>query len=128
MKRRAVIAATAAAAAMMSGCASQKTAESTHRIERHDTLRASLAEELSIRLDDVVIIPRDTLKPMVIAGRVELRREQSADVSIAQTEESESETREETQPPPTRPMWKLQLGVLLTLLIAAYIAGARRRY
>lgn len=127
MKRRAVIAATVAAA-MMSGCASQKTAESTHRLERRDTLRASLAEELSIRLDDVVIIPRDTLKPLVTAGRVELRREQSADVSIAQTEESKTENREETQPAPVRSMWKLRLGVLMLLVLAAYIAGARRSH
>lgn len=113
------------AAAVSSSCASPKAVESAARAERRDTLRAVLAEELKMRLDDVVIIPPDSLGPRIVAARVELRRDRG--ISVSRRTEYEAETTERETPKPGQSPWRPPIWVALAAGIGAYIAGAWRR-
>lgn len=107
----------AVALSLLASCASRRVAE-VH-IERADTFRAVLAERLSVSLDDVIIIPPDSVRPMVVARRAEIRRVAAAEVSSA-AHEQVSELRETTTEAPrveAPPLWPL----LLLLAAAVFI-------
>lgn len=113
------------AALAATACSTPKAIESTAAAERRDTLRAVLAEELTVRLDDVVILPPDTLHPRIVAARVELRRDREATLS-RRIAESEQTTVTKTPAPRPEP-WRPPLWVALAAGVGAYIAGAWRR-
>lgn len=109
---------------LLAGCSSAKKAEERARLERCDSLRAFFAEELSIRFDDVRIIPPDSIRPQVKVAAVRVGRQRAAQVEIIANEEVEAETVEEpVQTPAGRREW---LPWALLILIIVIVFGARK--
>jgi len=107
-------------------CAPPRETATVRRVERADTFRAVLAENLTVCLDDVMIVPPDTLRhPRLKAARMELHRTATAGVE-ARADVREHETaRKQTAAPAAA--WRPPVWVLLAAAAAAYIAGAWRR-
>lgn len=109
---------------LLAGCSSAKKVEERARLERCDSLRAFFAEELSIRFDDVRIIPPDSIRPQVKVAAVRIGRQRAAQVEIIANEEVEAETVEEpVQTPAGRREW---LPWALLILIIVIVFGARK--
>lgn len=109
---------------LLAGCSSAKKEEERARLERCDSLRAFFAEELSIRFDDVRIIPPDSIRPQVKVAAVRIGRQRAAQVEIIANEEVEAETVEEpVQTPAGRREW---LPWALLILIIVIVFGARK--
>ena len=104
---------------LLAGCSSARKVEERARLERCDTLRALLAEDLTVRLDDVVIIPPDSIRPRVKIATVRVERQRAAQVEMVETEVDDIENVETLEPPqPMRPLLKpMALLVLISLLI-----------
>lgn len=119
MRRRVVI--MAVLSVLATSCASRRVADG--HVERRDTFRAILAERLSVSLDDVVIIPPDSVRPVVIARRAEIRREAAVKVSSAAREQV-SEHRETTTEAPrieAPPLWPLLLLLAAVVFIRWFL-------
>ena len=112
--------ATLGALLLFAGCAPHKTLE-RHEL-RTDTFRALLAEQLTVSLDDVVILPRDSVRPAVAARRATIRRTASTRVD-AKSETAKSEAASSTPPEPRRrsPLW-----FLLAAAAAVFLWLSRR--
>ncbi len=108
MKRTWII----AAALVLSGCASHR---SVARQElRTDTFRAGIAEQMSVCLDDIIILPRDTIHPVVIAHRAEVKRNSVAKVvNIADERVNEKPVQEIK----ASPVWPLLAMFALAVII-----------
>lgn len=97
-----------------------------NRMERADTFRAMLAENLTVRLDDVLIVPPDTLRrPRLKAAGMELRRTATVGVE-ARAVAQEHETANEQIAAPAA-AWRPPVWALFAAAAVAYIAGAWRR-
>lgn len=86
---------------MLAGCSSAKRIEQRERLERCDTLRALLAEQLTVRLDDVRIIPPDSIRPHVKVASVTLERQRAAQVQAVGGELVEASVVETPAAPPS---------------------------
>lgn len=112
MKRAAII-----AALILSGCTAHRPAPRQEL--RTDTFRAVIAEQMSVCLDDVLILPRDTLRPVVVARRAEVRRSSAAEiVNIADQQVMEKPVQEIK----SSPVWPL----IALLALAAIIVWLKK--
>lgn len=111
----------AVALLMMASCASRKHVE-TQRIERCDTFRAVLAERLTVCLDDVIIVPRDTVQPLLMARRAEIHRVAAAELQAEAREHSAGDIVDTPVPTPLLPATAThRLRTCLLLLLLALI-------
>ncbi|MDE6512795.1 MAG: hypothetical protein K2L05_01250 [Muribaculaceae bacterium] len=106
----------------VAGCSSARKVEERARLERCDSLRALLAEELTVRLDDVRIIPPDSIRPRVKVAAVRIERARTAQIEAVETETGDIEKVE--TPEPQQPMRSLLKPMALLVLIALLIYGA----
>lgn len=95
---------------LLTGCASHQTLE-RHAL-RADTFRAILAEQLTVSLDDVVVLPRDSVSPAIAARRATISR--TAEAEVAATYESTLDTTAEDEAMPVAP-WRPPLWSVLTI-------------
>lgn len=123
----AVAVAVAAVAIGVASCSAPRTVTTSAATLRTDTFRAVLAEQLHVCLDDVVIIPPDSVRPMLLARHVELRRQSDASISSRTAERTDSTAIVEQSPPTSSPRTGRSAWLLMITAIAAYILGARRR-
>ncbi|MCM1378474.1 MAG: hypothetical protein NC044_00010 [Prevotella sp.] len=78
------------------GCSTQK--QSCHREVRTDSFRAVMSERMCVSLDDVIVLPRDSIAPIVIARRAEVKRKSEAavtrvaDEAVVAVEQEKAET------------------------------------
>lgn len=109
---------------LLGGCSTAKKTEQRRRLERCDTLRAILAEELTVKLDDVRIIPPDTLRPRIKVESIVLERQRAAQVQAVETEQVEA-VRVETPvtPPAARLNW-LPWALLFALIAIIFYLRA----
>lgn len=94
----------------VASCSSSRQVTSRATVQRTDTLRALLAEQLSVCLDDVVIIPPDTVSPRIVARRATLRRQSAATVarvSGLNTETRTDETAKKETPSLRAPLFSI---------------------
>lgn len=114
--------------AAVAACSSARVADSSTLVERRDSLRARLCEELSVRLDGVVIIPPDSVHPPVVAARtVELqhsRRNDAVATSATDVAALSHEEHETSAPAPAGGMG--MFWILFAVATLAYLLGARR--
>ncbi|MDE7334989.1 MAG: hypothetical protein K2N10_01590 [Muribaculaceae bacterium] len=108
--------------ALLVGCSSQRKVEERARLERCDSLRALLTEELTVRLDDVRIIPPDSIRPRVKVAAVRIERARTAQVEAIETETGDIEKVE--TPEPQQPVRSLLKPMALLVLIVLLIYGA----
>lgn len=68
---------------VLSACSSHRRVDERFVYERRDTLHAVLGEDLTVCLDDLRIIPPDTVRPRVEAVKVRIERRRDAVVDAA---------------------------------------------
>ncbi len=111
-----------AAALALSGCSAGKQVQQRQRLERCDTLRALLAEELTVRFDDVRIIPPDSLRPQMKVAHIALERRRAAQVEEVAAEQAEVQNEENPAPVQSGRRdwlpWALLVLILLLILRA----------
>lgn len=109
------------------------TACSTHRqVEQQrvhaDTIHALLAEQLSVRLDDVIIVPRDSVSPVIAARRAEVSRQTDVEVSRRKTVAEQVSEQTQTEAPriATPPLWSVIALAIILLLFFRSLCRVRR--
>lgn len=109
---------------VVGGCASKK--EIAHEQQRRDTFHAVMSEQLCLKLDDVIVLPRDSVKPVVIARRAEVTRRADAQV-VRKVEEVKTELNiEKTEAPRAGASpFKLILMVVILLLFGRLLYKGR---
>lgn len=98
---------------LLTGCAPHKTLE-RHEL-RADTFRAILAEQLTVSLDDIIILPRDSVRPTIAARRATVSR--TAEAKVAVKSETALDATAEEEPLTTRP-WRPPLWLILAIATA----------
>lgn len=107
----------------LSSCSSHRRVEERCVYERRDTLYAVLGEELTVCLDDLRIIPPDTVRPRVEAARVRIERRRDAVVEAAAVEEATVVIEAE----PASPGGESRLWFYALLAACGYLLGRMNR-
>lgn len=109
----------AAGLMLLTACSGAREATSERLELRRDTLHATLAEHLSVRLDDVVIIPPDSSRPILTARKAELRRLTETEITRGEQETAHIEEHEKTEAPVKAPplWWPLLLITAVVVIL-----------
>ena len=99
------------------------------RYERHDSVRALFGEELTVRLDDVRIIPPDSGGCCIEARSARVERRRQAKVEAVATDSAAMERRELSEPVRAGGggAWRPPIWCWLLIAAGCYILGAARR-
>lgn len=100
------------------------------RYERHDSVRALFGEELTVRLDDVRIIPPDSGGCRIEARSARVERRREAKVEAVATDSAAMEHRELSEPVRAGGgggAWRPPIWCWLLIAAGCYIVGAARR-
>lgn len=98
------------------------------RYERHDSVRALFGEELTVRLDDVRIIPPDSGGCRIEARSARVERRREAKVEAVATDSAAMERRELSEPVRAGGgcAWRPPIWCWLLIAAGCYILGAAR--
>ncbi|MDE6222064.1 MAG: hypothetical protein K2J09_00945 [Muribaculaceae bacterium] len=115
----------------LSGCSSTRHSVGERvRYERHDSVRALFGEELTVRLDDVRIIPPDSGGCRIEARSARVERRREAKVEAVATDSAAMERRELSEPVRAGGgggAWRPPIWCWLLIAAGCYILGAARR-
>ncbi len=114
-----------AVALILGGCCQHRQITDCVSYERRDTLRAVLAEDLSICLDDLRIIPPDTVRPRLEAVKVRVERRRDAVVEAAACEEKTETEVSEPAHKDEKQLWIYVLVAVCGFLLGGHAARFR---
>lgn len=111
------------------GCSTtQRRVEQHVRYERRDSLRALFCEELTVRLDDVRIIPPDSVHPRLEARSATVEMRRKAVVEAVATDSARIERSDISEPASAaKGRWRPPLWSLLLTSVVFYVLGMCRR-